>query len=83
MVDETEEVEEEYEVDEEMKELDEAKKSSVNTYFTPQISKTRGICSVDDIIGKWYLVFRGTDYPNLEFNITEKILPGTNTNTVC
>jgi len=59
------------------------KKLSTNTYFTPQISKFRKICSVDDIIGKWSLVFRGTNYPNLYFNITEKIVPGTDTETVC
>ncbi len=63
--------------------FDEAKKSSTNTYFTPQILKSKGICSVDDLIGKWALVFRGTNYPNLDFNITEKILPGTNTESVC
>jgi len=59
------------------------KKSTVNTYFTPQISKFQGICSVDDLIGKWALVFRGTNYPNLNFEITERILPGTNIESVC
>jgi len=59
------------------------KKPTMNTYFNPQISKTRGICSVDDMIGKWSLVFRGTNYPNLYFNITERIVPGTNTESVC
>jgi len=58
-------------------------KSTSNTYFSPQISKTRGICSVDDLMGKWSLVFRGTNYPNLDFEITERILPGTNTESVC
>jgi len=59
------------------------KKSTSNTYFTPQISKFRGICSVDDLMGKWYLVFRGTNYPSLNFEITERILPGTNIEPVC
>ncbi len=59
------------------------KKSTSNTYFTPQISKLKGICSVDDLMGKWALVFRGTNYPNLYFNITERIVPGTNIESVC
>ncbi len=63
--------------------FDGAEKSISNTYFTPQISKFRGICSIDDMIGKWSLVFRGTNYPNLDFKITERILPGTNTESVC
>jgi len=63
--------------------FDGSDKSSSNTYFTPQISKFRGICSTDDLTGKWAIVFRGTDYPNLDFRITEKVLPGTDIETVC
>jgi len=63
--------------------FDGSEKSTSNTYFGPQISKTKGICSVDDIMGKWSLVFRGTNYPNLNFEITERILPGTDIETVC
>ena len=36
-----------------------------------------GICDkVDDIIGEWVVVFRGTNYENLKFEITDEILPG-------
>ena len=63
--------------------FDETQKSSFNYYLEPQISKTRGLCSMDDIMGKWTLVFRGTNYPNLYFDITEKVVPGTNIETVC
>ena len=58
-------------------------KSASNTYFTPQILKSKGICSTDDLIGKWTLVFRGTNYPNLDFEIDERIVPGTNIESVC
>jgi hypothetical protein len=58
-------------------------KAAANTYFTPQISKVVGICSIDDLTGEWSLVFRGTNYTNLNFEITERIIPGTNTETVC
>jgi len=63
--------------------FDGAQKSGFNYYLEPQISKFRELCSVDDIMGKWSLVFRGTNYPNLYFDITEKIVPGTNTEPVC
>jgi hypothetical protein len=63
--------------------FDESKKAGFNYYLEPQISKTRGICSIDDITGKWVLVFRGTNNPNINFEITEKVVPGTNTETVC
>ena len=58
-------------------------KSASNTYFTPQILKSRGLCSTDDLMGKWTLVFRGTNYSNLDFEIDERILPGTNIKSVC
>ena len=56
--------------------FDGAQKSAFNYYIEPQLSKTRGFCTVDDFIGDWRAVFRGTDYPNLEFKITDDILPG-------
>jgi len=63
--------------------FDGAEKPAFNYYIEPQLSKTRGLCSTDDIMGKWALVFRGTDYPNLNFEITEKVVPGTNIEPVC
>ena len=56
--------------------FDGADKSGFNYYLQPQLSKMRGFCSAEDFIGDWRVVFRGTDYPNLEFKITEDILPG-------
>ena len=63
--------------------FDGATKSGFNYYLEPQISKTRGICSVDDMTGKWTLVFRGTEYPNLNFEITKDVVPGTNIEPAC
>ena len=63
--------------------FDGATKSVFNYYLEPQISKKRGICSVDDMIGKWVMVFRGTDYPNLNFEITKDVVPGTDIEPVC
>ncbi len=50
--------------------------SAFNYYLQPQLSKLRGFCSIEDFVGDWRVVFRGTDYPNLEFEITKDILPG-------
>ena len=63
--------------------FDGAKKSNFNFYFEPKISKIGGFCSIDDIMGKWSLIFRGTNYPNLDFGITERVVPGTDTEPVC
>ena len=63
--------------------FDGANKDAFNYYLEPQLTKTRGLCSVDDVLGKWALVFRGTNYPNLNFEIINKTLPGTNWEPVC
>lgn len=63
--------------------FDGAAKPEFNYYLEPQISETREICSVDDMIGKWVMVFRGTDYPNLNFEITKDVVPGTDIESVC
>ncbi len=48
-----------------------------NQYFTPDLSKIKGICSIDDIAGEWIIVFRGTNYENINFTVSDKIfLPG-------
>ena len=51
-------------------------KPAFNYYMEPDLSKTRKLCTTDDLVGDWRVVFRGTDYPNLEFTVTEEILPG-------
>ena len=65
--------------------FDGTNKPAFNYYLQPQLSKINGYCTVDDFIGDWRVVFRGTDYPNLEFKITEDILPGDEDNyeSVC
>ncbi len=51
-------------------------KTAFNYYLEPDLLESKGICSVDDLVGDWRVVFRGTEYPNLGFKITEDILPG-------
>ena len=47
-----------------------------NYYFTPDLSIKKGICSADELIGDWKIKFLGTNYQDLEFKVTEKIIPG-------
>ena len=56
--------------------FDGANKPAFNYYMEPDLSKIRKLCTIDDLVGDWRVVFRGTDYPNLEFTVTEEILPG-------
>ena len=63
--------------------FDGAQKDAFNYYFDPQLSKARGLCSVDDVLGTWTLVFRGTNYPDLKFEFINKTVPGTNWEPVC
>ena len=56
--------------------FDGADKNAFNYYFQPQLSKSNNYCTVDDFIGDWVIIFRGTNYSNLEFKITKDILPG-------
>ncbi len=51
-------------------------KPSFNQYFHPQVSKVKGICTKDYLIGNWTIVFQGTNYPNLKFEIIDLIVPG-------
>ncbi len=56
--------------------FDGAKRSDFNYYLEPKLSKNNGFCTVDDLIGNWRVVFRGTDYSDIQFRITGDILPG-------
>jgi len=50
--------------------------SSFNNYFTPALSRALNICTTDDLIGNWRVVFQGADYENLSFEIINEILSG-------
>jgi len=51
-------------------------KPSFNQFFHPQVSKAKGICSKDEILGNWTVVFQNTNYPNLKFEIIDLIVTG-------
>ncbi len=56
--------------------FDGMKKPAFNFYIQPALSPVLEICTLDDLIGEWTVVFRGTGYSNLKFKVTNEILPG-------
>ena len=56
--------------------FDGADKNSFNQYFTPDLSRALKICTEDDLVGTWKVVFQKTNYENLSFEILNKTLPG-------
>jgi len=51
--------------------------SKFNIYFSPNLSLVSKICSVEDLVGNYQVVFDGTDYRSIEFKILNQYLPGT------
>ena len=49
--------------------FDGAKKPNFNSYFEPRLSEWKGICSRDDLVGEWKVVFEGTQYADIDFKI--------------
>ena len=47
-----------------------------NYYFTPDLGKMEGICSANELIGNWKVIFPGTEYLGLEFKVTKEIVTG-------
>lgn len=56
--------------------FDGLQKEIFNQYFKPSLSSSAGTCSKDDLLGNWTVVFRGTNYDNLKFEMTDTIVPG-------
>ena len=56
--------------------FDGSQKITFNQYFKPSLSRGLGICTKDDLIGNWTVVFQGTDYNNLKFEIVDRYIPG-------
>jgi len=56
--------------------FDGMEKSGFNQYFKPSLSKNRKICDTNDLVGEWSVVFQGTDYRPIKFNIINETLRG-------
>ena len=57
--------------------FDGSKNTSFNIYFTPNLSKISEICSVEDLVGDYQVMFEGTDYQSIKLKILNQYLPGT------
>jgi hypothetical protein len=60
--------------------FDGERKSEFNYYMQPKLSIAKGLCSPEDIVGNWAVVFKGTDHKSITFKITDKIIPNINEN---
>ena len=55
---------------------DGAFKSDFNQYFYPDTSARLNICTPEDLIGIWKIVFEDGSYPTLEFEMTDEWIIG-------
>ena len=56
--------------------FDGMKKQSFNIYFSPYLSEINNVCSAEDVIGNYKVIFEGTNYENIKLKIINKYLPG-------
>jgi len=56
--------------------FDGSQKITFNQYFKPSLSKGLGICTKYDLFGNWTVVFQGTNYDNIKFEIVDRYVPG-------
>ena len=56
--------------------FDGMKKQSFNIYFSPNLNEINSICSAEDVIGNYEVIFEGTNYKSIKLKIINKYLPG-------
>ena len=56
--------------------FDGMKKQSFNIYFSPNLNEINSICSAEDVIGNYEVIFEGTNYESIKLKIINKYLPG-------
>ena len=49
--------------------FDGEEKSKFNRYFEPRLNERLEICSINDLVGDWLIVFTGTQYEKINFEI--------------
>jgi len=57
-------------------EFDGNEKTNFKHYWKPSLTKQRGICDVEQLIGEWTVMFAGLPDEKLHFQVTNEILPG-------
>ncbi len=56
--------------------FDGSSKNSFNQYFKPALSHGKKICTTDDLVGRWIVIFEGTNYQSISFRIIDSFLLG-------
>jgi len=51
-------------------------KTNFKHYWKPTLDKQRDICDVEQLMGKWTVMFEGLPDEKLHFQVTNEILPG-------
>ena len=51
-------------------------KSSFNYYFKPNTERIEKLCKPTDLVGEWIIVFQGTSYKSIPFQIVNDWIPG-------
>ena len=53
--------------------FDGEKNSKISYFLEPKLNKDKGICSIEDLVGVWSIVFYQTTYENIQFEIKNQI----------
>ena len=51
-------------------------KKQNNFYLAIYPSEFKKMCTTDDLIGEWEIIFKGTNFEKLKFQIKDQIIPG-------
>ena len=51
-------------------------KTDFNIYFSLTLSRVLEICSAEDLVGNYQIVFEGTNYKSIQLKVLNKYLPG-------
>ena len=52
--------------------FDGSMKNNFNRYFEPRLNEWREICSTNDLVGEWKIIFIGVEYEDLNFRIIDQ-----------
>ena len=53
-------------------EFDGSMKNNFNRYFEPRLNEWREICSTNDLVGEWKIIFLGVEYEEIKFRINNQ-----------
>ena len=57
-------------------EFDGEQKPNFNSYFEPRFNEWKKLCSTNQIVGEWTMIFFGTQYEPIHFTVLNYTMPG-------